>query len=417
MKKSAAAYTLGCKVNQCDTENLLTNLRNIGLGIRDFNETADVYIINTCTVTHVSDKKCRQMIRKAKKQNPKALIAVCGCMVRNKNAAMPKDIDFIFDARKPDNFLEFLIKNLSTDLSTDLSINENNYTLSKTRAFIKIQDGCNNFCSYCIVPYVRGALNSRPIMDIVTEGQNAVQNGALEIVLTGIQAASYGDDIETSLSLLIQNTATINGLKRLRLSSIDPRAVNGEFLKTVKNTKILCDHFHLSLQSGCNKILEQMNRRYTTEIYQKAVNSLRKLRPNCAITTDIIVGFPGETDSDFNETLEFVKKIAFAQVHVFEFSPREGTAAADFVPRVSQAIKSERGAVMRKLAAQLQTKFLESQIGKKSEVLFESNSKGYTTNYCRVKSKTSNTLKCVEIIGLKETYLLCKEEIFQKPKS
>jgi len=403
-KTTIAAHTLGCKVNQCDTEALLARLTNIGCIIRDFNQPADIYIINTCTVTHASDKKSRQMIRRAKKQNPQAKIAVCGCMAQKDPAtAQEIGVDFIFDARKPDAFIQE-ISNLIPN-SNDTSQEDKSPT--RTRAFLKIQDGCDRFCSYCIVPYVRGKPTSRPMAEILAEAELMLTNGALEIVLTGIQVASYGNDTkDATLPKLIEKISSFAGLKRLRLSSIDPCAVTPEFLQAVANSTVICDHFHLSLQSGSDTVLARMNRRYNTAGYANAAESLRKIFPNVAITTDIIVGFPGETDAEFNESLTFAQKIGFARIHVFEYSKREGTPAATLPNQVPDKIKTDRGKQMRQLAATLQTDFYKLQIGKTQPVLFETETapgewQGHTTNYCPVQilcnENLANTIRPVEI--------------------
>ena len=404
---NVAAHTLGCKVNQCDTEALLTLLGGIGCTICDFNQNADIYIINTCTVTHAGDKKSRQMIRRAKKQNPLAKIAVCGCMVqKNPNLAQDLGIDFVFDARKPDGFVQEIAK-----LTGNIGINYDRPN-NKTRAFLKIQDGCDRFCSYCIVPYVRGKPTSRPMPEILAEAELMLANGALEIVLTGIQVASYGNDIgndtNEALPQLIKKISSFDGLRRLRLSSIDPWAVTGEFLSAVSNSKVICDHFHLSLQSGSDTVLARMNRRYNTAQYAKATEGLRNILPQAAITADIIVGFPGETDAEFNDSLAFARQIGFAHIHVFEYSRREGTLAADMPNQVPEKIKSERGRAMRELAATLQSDFYKLQTGKTLPVLFESKTasgtwQGHTTNYCPVEiicdNNPANTIQPVEITG------------------
>jgi len=400
-----AVHTLGCKVNQCDADTLISMIKKLGhnaFSTREFNQSADIYVINTCTVTHVSDKKSRQMLRRARKQNPNALVAMCGCMA--KNSPKIEGVDFVFDARIPDDFL-LRIKEISTDREKNIICDDG---LGKTRSFIKIQDGCDRFCSYCIVPYVRGGIISREPAEILSKAKELIESGALEIVLTGIQVASYGYDTgKTSLSSIIKEIAALDGLKRLRLSSIDPWAVSEDFLDAVAESPTLCSHFHLSLQSGCDATLEKMNRRYATAEYAKAACCLRKIRPETALTTDVIVGFPGESDSDFEKCLSFVRKMEFAKVHVFEFSPREGTPAAEFSGQVPHKIKSERGKVMRELAAELQNNFLQNQIGKTLDVLFEKRLKpqadfvGNSENYCSVKvnseSNLINTIKKVNI--------------------
>jgi len=418
---SVAAHTLGCKVNQCDTEALLTRLDGIGCKIiSNFNQVADIYIINTCTVTHASDKKSRQMIRRAKKQNSLAKIAVCGCMTQKApNITQELGVDFVFDARKPDDFMQ-KISELSNYSGQE---DESSYRRSagRTRAFLKIQDGCDRFCSYCIVPYVRGVPTSRPMQEILGQAETLLANGALEIVLTGIQVASYGEDTnDATLALLIEKLSSLTGLIRLRLSSIDPSAITGHFLSAAANSQVICDHFHLSLQSGSNTVLTRMNRRYNTTGYTQAAESLLKLFPHVAITTDIIVGFPGETDEEFNQSLAFAQQIGFARIHVFEYSTREGTPAAAMPNQVPDKIKSERGKQMRELAAALQTDFYKLQIGKTVPVLFETETapsawQGHTTNYCPVEilcnKNLANTICQVKITGFTENSLTGKEHV------
>ncbi|MCL2578300.1 MAG: tRNA (N(6)-L-threonylcarbamoyladenosine(37)-C(2))-methylthiotransferase MtaB [Defluviitaleaceae bacterium] len=390
-----AVHTLGCKVNQCDAEALIATLKTEGhnaFSTREFDVCADVFVINTCTVTHTSDKKSRQMLRRARINNPNALIAMCGCLV--KNTEEMDGVDIIFDAREPSDFLLRI-----NTLNLKSSPIKNNLQKNKTRSFIKIQDGCDRFCSYCIVPYVRGEVKSRPLAEIISEAEALIETGTLEIVLTGIQVDAYGDNAtKEGLSAVIKKIAAINGLKRLRLSSIDPWAVNDDFLDSVAVSQVLCGHFHLSLQSGCNTTLKKMNRRYTTAEYKKAADALRKIRPDAALTTDIIVGFPGESDFNFSQSLEFVREMNFAMVHVFEFSPRKGTPAADFPEQVSQKIKNLRGKIMRETAAELQKNFLENQIGKTLCVLFEKEKSpgifmGNSENYCTVLTESEFDLK------------------------
>jgi threonylcarbamoyladenosine tRNA methylthiotransferase MtaB len=398
-----AIHTLGCKVNQCDADELIAALKADGhtaFSARSFDIFADIFVVNTCTVTHTSDKKSRQMLRRAKNKNPNALVAMCGCMAKKSDKI--DGVDFIFDAREP---REFLAKVNALGKKTSLPPQE--IPKTKTRSFIKIQDGCDRFCSYRIVPHVRGAVKSRPLSEIIREAEILVNSGALEIVLTGIQVAAYGNDTEKeNLSSVVKNVAAIDGLKRLRLSSIDPWAVNAEFIAAIAETPVLCGHFHLSLQSGCDTTLEKMNRRYTTDDYRKAAASLRKIRPNAALTTDVIVGFPSESDSDFLRSLDFVREMEFSQVHVFEFSPREGTPAANFPAQVPQNVKHERGKIMREAVAELQKNFLERQVGRTLSVLFEREN-GKTENYCtvRAKSATPNKIYDVKITSCTDEFL------------
>jgi len=399
-----AAHTLGCKVNQCDTDTVLEHLVNIGCTVCNFNDTADIYIINTCTVTHASDKKSRQIIRRARKQNPNAIVAVCGCMAQNNPiSANELGVDFIFDARKPNGFIHKVSEMCTGTRNVAL---QHAAPRARTRAFVKIQDGCDRFCAYCIVPYVRGKPKSRLVQDILAEAEGLIASGIQEIVLTGIQVASYGKDTNTNLSALIQQVLSLNGLVRLRLSSIEPCAITSDFLSVIASSQVLCDHFHLSLQSGSDATLQRMNRHYTTGQYAEITESLRKVRPEAALTTDVIVGFPGETDEEFNQSLAFVKKIGFARIHVFEYSKREGTPAANFPHQVPDKVKSERSRKMRELAAALQLNYHKAQIGKTAPVLFETSKApgkwlGHTNNYCPVEVNCefnlSNIIKQVKI--------------------
>ena len=421
-----SVHTLGCKVNQCDADALISTLNAIGhtaFHTHDFSVPVDVFVINTCTVTGTSDKKSRQMLRRARKNNPNALVAMCGCMARNSTGI--DGVDFVFDAREPENFIRHLARHCGTesgslpqssvyreaeeipgqfrsnrhdsfDVHGMIDELDGSIGISKTRSFIKIQDGCDRFCSYCIVPHVRGAIKSRPLVDILREAETLIECGTAEIVLTGIQVASYGNDIsgEGSLSFAVEKVAALPGLGRLRLSSIDPTAVTTCFLEAIAASSTLCPHFHLSLQSGCDTTLEKMNRRYTTAEYANAATALRNLRPHTALTTDVIVGFPGESDAHFAQSLEFVRKMDFAQIHVFEFSPREGTPAASFAEQVPQKIKSERGKIMRDAAIELQRNFLKTQVGRTIEVIFEKEKSpgiyiGTSENYCTVQVESS----------------------------
>jgi len=395
-----AAHTLGCKVNKYDTDALLASVTEAGFSLREFNQPADIYIINTCTVTHAGDKKSLQLIRRARKQNPSAFVAVCGCMGQadNREKITNAGADFIFDTRKPEDLLAKLKQILPSPSAPHTPTPHHTPTPNnRTRATIKVQDGCNRYCAYCIVPYVRGSVVSRPLPDILSEAQAHLNRGTQEIVITGIQVASYGYDTDSTKITLPQliNHLAAQAPKRLRLSSIDPWAVNDAFLEAVSAHPNLCPHFHLSLQSGSNKTLSAMNRRYTTTDYAKAAASLKALRPNMALTTDIIVGFPGETDEDFTQTLDFAKEMEFAQIHVFEYSPRAGTPAANFPNQVPNQKKTERSKELRNLAKTLQQNFQQKQLNKHLPVLFESETEtniwqGHTENYIQVQAPGKN---------------------------
>ena len=413
---SIAVHTLGCKVNRWDTEALLKQLPNVRQ--HGFNQPSDIYIINTCTVTHAGDKKSLQMIRRARRLAPSAFVAVCGCMPRSRDSSPEKiyaaGANFIFDTRKPEELLAKIEELFPAQSAAKAQDNIHHET--RTRAYIKIQDGCDRYCTYCIVPYVRGPVTSRPPEDILNDAAQCVARGAKEIVLTGIQVAAYGYDTGSeyiSLPALIKLIAA-RGPKRLRLSSIDPWAINATFLEAAASTPSLCGHFHLSLQSGSSATLARMNRRYTTHEYAAAAAKLKALRPNMALTTDIIVGFPGESDEDFQASLDFAREMGFSRIHVFEYSPRAGTLAANMPGQVPSQVKTARGQAMRALAKTLEQQFLESQIGTTTLVLFESQTatdrwKGHTENYCPVTAQgqdLANVLINVKITGVADNTLV-----------
>ena len=406
---TAAFYTLGCKVNQYETEAMIELFKNEGYEICDFSEKADVYVINTCSVTHMGDRKSRQMIRRAKKQNPKAVIAVSGCY----SQTAPEEILSIDGVNlvignKGRNKITSLIENLTceskvnavSDIMSTHDFEElhiENYT-DRTRAYIKIHDGCSQFCSYCIIPYARGPVRSRPESEIISEIEKLTKKGFTEIILVGIHVASYGKDLKnTSLEDLLIKVDKIEGVKRIRMSSIEPMTLNKEFVEKVKASTKLCPHFHISLQSGCDETLKRMNRHYTTDKYLEIVNGLRDAFSECAITTDIMVGFPGETDEEFDKTAEFVKKADFAEAHVFMYSQRKGTPAAKRPDQIAPQIKEERSKKIIELTNQSRDKFLSQFVGQVKEVLFEQIVGGYfegkTANYITVRIKTNENLQ------------------------
>lgn len=402
--KKVAFHTLGCKVNQYETQAMSEIFRNAGyLEVAD-SEFADVYVINTCTVTNIGDKKSRQFIRRAKRRNPNAIIAVVGCYAqtapqevleiegvnvvigtndRSKIVELVEDCDvdekinMVDDIMKIKEFEEMSIKDIK----------------EKTRAFLKIQEGCNQYCSYCIIPYARGPIRSRNKDEIIKEIINLVDTGFKEVVLTGIHVASYGKDLNEKNALinLLKEINDIEGLERIRLSSLEPTLFTDSFLEELMKVSKLCQHFHLSLQSGCDKILKKMNRKYTTEEYRNIVKKIREVYPNVALTTDIIVGFPGETEEDFEETYRFVKEISFSDIHVFKYSPRKGTPAAAFKEQVDGKTKHIRSEKLISLGKILRKEYNQKFIGSEKTVLFETISKdnagyveGYTDNYLKV---------------------------------
>ena len=398
-----AFVTLGCKTNQYETDALMDLFYNHRFEIVDFDEYADVYIINTCTVTNVGDQKSRQMIRRAKKNNPEAIVVVVGCyaQISPDEVSAIADVDIVIgtDARggiikyiedyqngkteKPYVIVKDIMKIKQFEELTLKHIKEH------TRAFIKIQEGCNQFCSYCIIPYARGQVRSRSLEHIVSEITDLSLQGYKEYVLTGIHIGSYGLDFENiALIDLLEAIDKIEGVERIRLGSIEPRLITKSFIERLKGLNKVCDHFHLSMQSGSDTVLKRMNRKYNTDEYEQAVTALRQIYKNPSITTDIIVGFPGETDQEFEETLNFVKRIRFSEIHVFKFSKREGTPAAKMTDQIHGDVKKKRSEALIALGKILENEYRAKYIGSTLSVLFEEYKKGnwigHTTNYIKV---------------------------------
>lgn len=421
--------TLGCKVNQYESEAVEELF--IQKGHKKAKENADIYVINTCTVTNMSDRKSRQMISKARKDNPQAIIAVMGCysQVKPEEVAKIEGVDIVLGSRNKENVVELCEEILENKGALDKIIAPSESKTFEelqisnqsemTRAYIKIQDGCNMYCSYCLIPYARGNIVSREIPDIVSESGRLADNGFKEIVLTGIHVASYGKDFDEDISLIdvIEAVASVNGIERIRLSSMEPRHITREFLERMKATGKACDHFHLSLQSGSDKILKAMNRKYDKDIYRQKVDLIRDVFQNAGITTDIIVGFPGESEENHKETMDFVNDIKFSKTHLFKFSPREGTRAAKMSEQVDGNTKKVRLHELAKIEEINRNKFLEKQIGKTLSVLFETGSdikgykSGYSTNYLRVSVDDDvkvNDIKDVLITDVIEDDLIGK---------
>ncbi len=342
MKQTVAFCTLGCKVNQYETNAMIEKFLQKGYEIKEFNEKADIYIINTCTVTNMADRKSRQMLRRVKELNPEALVVACGCYAQVAKDELSKieEIDLVYGTNEKNKIVEYIEefekgespKQIVTDVMYQnefLDFGTTDYT-EKTRAVIKVQDGCDRFCSYCIIPYARGHIRSRSVQSVVKEVEEIAKKGIKEVVITGIHVASYGKDLKENITLidLLEAIHPIKEIKRIRLGSLEPTLITEEFIERLKKLEKICDHFHLSLQSGCDATLKRMNRRYTTEEFKQAVNLLRKAYPQVSLTTDIIVGFPGETKEEFEETYSFLKEIKFYQMHIFKYSQRKGTKAA-----------------------------------------------------------------------------------------
>ena len=423
-------------MNQYETEAMEELFEKSGYEIVDKEEVADIYVINTCTVTNFGDRKSRQFMRRAKKLNPNSTIAVVGCysQISPEEVEKIEGVDVIIGTSQREKIVDLCEKakskgekiNIVEDISKHKDFDNLNIVdiKEKTRANIKIQDGCNQFCSYCIIPYARGPIRSRDLSNTIEECIRLRDAGFKEIVLTGIHIASYGKDMgDLGLIDIIEEISKVEGIERIRLSSIEPTLIDEDFMKRAIKTEKLCDHFHLSLQSGSDAILKRMNRKYSTEEYRNIVNTIRKYMPNAGITTDIIVGFPGETDREFEETYNFVKEINFSKIHVFKYSPREGTVASKMDNQIHGEIKQNRSERLIALGEELTNKFNKGFLKEEFMVLYEEESKenpdfmeGYTTNYIRVKSRadknTQGQILNTRLIEIEEEYLLGKIEEF-----
>ena len=430
--KKVAFYTLGCKVNQYETEAMLEMFKKDGYEQVDSEDYADVYVINTCTVTHMSDRKSRQYIRRMKKKNPDSIIAVVGCysQVSPEEILEIEEVNLVMGTNERRTIVEEIKKleaiNGAKKASTvddimkvrafeEIEISQSN---GRTRAFMKIQDGCDRFCTYCIIPYARGGkVRSRDIESIVNEAKTLADNGYKEVVLTGIHVASYGKDLrESNLKLLdvIKRINEIDGIERIRTSSVEPILFTDEFVSEVSKMEKVCPHYHLSLQSGCDETLKRMNRRYTTAEYKEIVDRLRENIPNVAITTDVIVGFPGETNDEFNKTYEFLKEIELSQMHVFKYSPRKGTPAATMENQIDPQMKQFRSEKLLNLNKENFNKFAGKFIGQEIDVLFEQSIaentyEGLTPNYIRVIVKSDKEIHGeilkVKLTDIKDEYV------------
>lgn len=408
--KKAASFALGCKVNQYESEAIAELFAEKGYEIVGIDEEADVYVINTCTVTNFGDKKSRQLIRKVKRQNENAIVAVVGCYAQTapKELMEIAGVNLVIGTKDRAQIVEMVeqydrangVENHVSDIMKErvfepLSIQK---LANRTRAYLKIQDGCSQYCSYCIIPYARGPIRSREPQEVVAEVKRLAENGFKEVVLTGIHVASYGKDRrDTSLLDILKQVHEVEGIERIRFSSIEPNVVTEEFAQTMAALPKVCDHFHLSLQSGCDKTLKEMNRKYDTEKYRQAVATLRKYLPKVALTTDIIVGFPGETEEDFRESYAFAEEIGFAKIHVFPYSPKRGTPAAARKDQLLNAVKSERSHTLIQLSDRMAADFLADAVGTDAEVLYERAVgegiyEGHTTNYMKVHGRSEADL-------------------------
>ena len=413
--KKAALHNLGCKVNAYETEAMQHLLEKAGYEIVPFTQKADVYVINTCSVTNMADRKSRQMLHKAKKNNPDSIVVAAGCYVQTSEKEVLNDLSVdivIGNDRKHD--LVRLLEEYSLDSVNDTvdDINDGKHdfeelfidqTKEHTRAFIKVQDGCNQFCSYCIIPYARGRVRSRRFENVIAEVERLAANGFKEVVLTGIHLSSYGVDFEeaTGLLELIQAVNAVKGIERIRLGSLEPKIVTEHFASELSKLDKICPHFHLSLQSGCDATLKRMNRKYTTKEYERGCELLRKYFVHPAITTDVIVGFPGETEEEFEQTEAYLEHIHFYEMHIFKYSKRKGTRAAVMPDQIDEQIKAARSEKLIALGHDMSKEFRKFYIGKNEEALFEEKAVigdkeyfvGYTKEYVKVAKKTDENLE------------------------
>ena len=426
--EKVAFITLGCKVNQYETNAMSQKLEQTGYKIVELEDIPDIVIVNTCTVTNMSDRKSRQMIRRIKEINKDAIVVAIGCYAQVAKDELEKidEIDLVLgNNEKKDivKFVEEFQKNKKVEVEDVMNkkefveFGEITYT-QKTRAVIKVQDGCDRFCSYCIIPYARGRVRSRKPENIISEIKEIAKNGIQEIVITGIHIASYGKDFNNNYTLinLLEDLNKIEGIKRIRLGSIEPLWINKETIERLKKLEKVCHHFHLSLQSGCDETLKRMNRRYTTEDFRKIVNLLRDTYEDVILTTDIIVGFPEESEEEFEETFNFLKEIKFYKMHIFKYSPRRGTKAANMKGQIPGNIKEERSKKLIELSNKNQKEYNEKYTGKELEVLFEEEKngvyKGHTKNYILVEAKSNENLenKIEKVIAeeIQDDYILAK---------
>lgn len=413
--KKAALHNLGCKVNAYETEAMQHLLEEAGYEIVPFTQKADVYVINTCSVTNMADRKSRQMLHKAKKNNPDSIVVAAGCYVQTSEKEVLNDLSVdivIGNDRKHD--LVRLLEEYSLDSVNDTvdDINDGKHdfeelfidqTKEHTRAFIKVQDGCNQFCSYCIIPYARGRVRSRRFENVIAEVERLAANGFKEVVLTGIHLSSYGVDFEeaTGLLELLQAVNAVKGIERIRLGSLEPKIVTEHFASELSKLDKICPHFHLSLQSGCDATLKRMNRKYTTKEYERGCELLRKYFVHPAITTDVIVGFPGETEEEFEQTKAYLEHIHFYEMHIFKYSKRKGTRAAVMPDQIDEQIKAARSEKLIALGHDMSKEFRKFYIGKNEEALFEEKAVigdkeyfvGYTKEYVKVAKKTDENLE------------------------
>ena len=426
MKGKVALHNLGCKVNAYETEAMQQMLEAAGYEIVPFEPGADIYVINTCTVTNIADRKSRQMLHKAKKMNPNAVVVAAGCYVQadTKKAEADASIDIIIGNNKKQELISILENYRSGQQKTTECVDINHTkeyekleidrTEEHTRAYLKVQDGCNQFCTYCMIPYARGRIRSRKTEDVVGEVKRLAASGCQEVVLTGIHLSSYGKERpeeQENLLTLIQAVHEVEGIERIRLGSLEPGIITKEFAEAISSLPKVCPHFHLSLQSGCTATLKRMNRRYTAQEYREKCEILRKYYPAPALTTDVITGFPGETEEEFEESRSFVDSIHFYETHIFPYSKREGTKAAAMTDQLPEQVKKERSRILIALGQEHQREYMEQFLGKKKEVLFEEQQKIQGKTYW-----TGHTMEYLKVAVISEENLENKRVMVQLQK-
>lgn len=436
MKRKAALHNLGCKVNAYELEAIQQMLEQQGYEIVPFAPGADIYIINTCTVTNIADRKSRQMLHKAKKMNPDAVVVACGCYVQAAGEKLEQDsaIDLVVGNNKKKEIpaiLEEYFREKEEGRSgsgtwvTDMTHNREYETLSisrtaeHTRAFIKVQDGCNQFCTYCIIPYARGRVRSRRPEDVLEEVRRLAESGCQEVVLTGIHLSSYGVDLEEGQNLLalIRTIHAVDGIRRIRLGSLEPGIITEEFAEAIAALPKVCPHFHLSLQSGCDTVLERMNRRYRSEEYMEKCRLLRRVYDRPALTTDVIVGFPGETEEEFEASRAFVEEVNFFETHIFKYSRREGTRAAAMPDQIPEQEKTRRSHILLELDERRRQEYMESFLGEEKEVLLEEKVEldgknwwvGYTREYLKAIVPDNGKNRANEMISVRFSQIYHRE--------
>lgn len=427
--RTVGILTLGCKVNTYESEYIIHLLKEAGYQIKDFDGACDVYIINTCTVTNTSDIKSRKMIRKAIRKNPDACVVAMGCFIEaNKDFQLP-GLDIILGNRDKSKIIELLdewflkqeeIRRLYSTLPREFEDMYINEFPGRTRAFVKIQDGCENFCSYCIIPFVRGKCRSKNPDEVIDEITDLVNHGYQEVVLTGIHTGNYGVDLDTNFASLLKRVVAIPGLLRLRISSIEITELTKEVLDVIRDSSIIVDHMHIPLQAGSNHVLSLMNRKYDLDYYFNKIKEIREVRPNIAITTDVIVGFPGESEEDFLETIDTCKKVGFTKIHVFPYSERKGTKAMELPDHIEPSVKKERARRLLLVSKELECSYYASFVGSEVTVLVEEEkdgkSYGHTDNYLHVEIPSvlpHNTFVKVKIQSVSYPYCIGEVSLLQ----